>query len=56
MIVKQGSKYVVKSEDGTKHLGTYDSEDEAKKRLRQIEFFKARDAGAIPPLKKGGRR
>ena len=55
MIVKQGGKYVVKSADGSKTLGTYDDEEEAKKRLAQIEFFKARDAGAIPALRRGGR-
>jgi hypothetical protein len=40
MIVKQGSKYVVKSHDGKKNLGSYRTRDAAKKRLRQIEFFK----------------
>lgn len=40
MIVKQGTKYVIKSEDGSKVLGTYDSKEQAVKRLRQIEFFR----------------
>jgi hypothetical protein len=39
-IVKQGSKFVILSKDGDKKLGEYDNEDAAKKRLRQIEFFK----------------
>jgi hypothetical protein len=41
MIVKSGDKWIVKSKDGTKELGAYDSEEEAKKRLAQIESFKA---------------
>ncbi len=41
MIVKQGSEYHVKSEDGTKHLGgPYKTKEEAEKRLREIEYFK----------------
>lgn len=40
MIVKENGKYHVKSEDGTKHLGTYATRGEAKKRLMQIEYFK----------------
>lgn len=40
MIVKQGSKYVVKSKDGSKKLGTYSSKAAATKRLQQIEYFK----------------
>ena len=39
MIVKKGSKYIVKSESG-KHLGSYKTKKEAEKRLRQIEYFK----------------
>ena len=39
MIIKKGSKYIIKSESG-KELGTYDTEEQAKKRLRQIEYFK----------------
>ncbi len=42
MIVKQGHKYVVKSDDGKKNLGSYRSRAAAKKRLQQIEFFKRR--------------
>lgn len=40
MIVKQGSRYVVKSEDGKKTLGSYRSHEAANKRLQQIEYFK----------------
>ena len=39
MIVKQGSKYVVKSEKG-KALSKPTSKAEAQKRLRQVEYFK----------------
>lgn len=39
MIRKQGSKYVVLSEGG-KRLGTYSTKEQAKKRLRQVEYFK----------------
>lgn len=39
MIVKQGNKWIVKSEKG-KILGTYSTKKEALKRLRQIEYFK----------------
>lgn len=39
-IVKSGGKWVIKSKDYSKTLGTYDSEEAAKKRLRQIEYFK----------------
>lgn len=38
-IVKQGSKWQVQSEKG-KNLGAYDTEDEAKKRLKQVHYFK----------------
>lgn len=40
MIVKSGSKYVVKSEDGSKKLGSYNTPQAAHKRLQQIEYFK----------------
>lgn len=39
MIRKEGSKYVVRSEDG-KNLGTYASKGAAEKRLKQVEMFK----------------
>lgn len=38
-IVKQGSKYQVRSEKG-KNMGTYNSREEAEARLKQIERFK----------------
>lgn len=41
MIRKEGSKEVVRSEDGKKKLGSYDTKAQAEKRLRQIEYFKA---------------
>lgn len=41
MIRKENGKYNVYSETGDKHLGgPYNSEEEAQKRLKQIEFFK----------------
>lgn len=40
MIVKEGSKYVVKSKDGKKRLGVFATLEAAKKRLGQIEYFK----------------
>ena len=53
MIVKRAGKYVVVSETTGRRFGSYDTLAEAKRRLRQIEFFKhlkARTAG------RGGRR
>lgn len=40
MILKEGDKYVIKSEDGSKTLGSYATREEAEKRLREIEYFK----------------
>jgi hypothetical protein len=40
MIVKRDGKYVVVSETTGRRFGTYDTLAEAKRRLRQIEFFK----------------
>jgi hypothetical protein len=40
VIVKEGGKYVVKSEDGTKVLGSYDTAEEAQARIRQVEYWK----------------
>jgi hypothetical protein len=40
MIVKEGEKYVVKSHDGEKNLGSYKSHEAAQKRLQQVEYFK----------------
>ena len=39
-IRKRGDKWVVTNKAGDKTLGTYGTEEEAKKRLRQIEYFK----------------
>lgn len=38
-IVKRKGKFVVMSKDGSRSFGTYDTEEEAKKRLNQIHFF-----------------
>ncbi len=47
-IVKQGDKWYVKSEDGSKNLGgPYDTEEEAKKRLQQVEYFKHNSFRAV---------
>lgn len=40
MIVKKGSQYYVKSEKGKNLGGPYKSKAEAKKRLKQVEYFK----------------
>jgi hypothetical protein len=40
MIRQEGGKWVIYSKDGDKKLGSYGTENAAKKRLRQIEFFK----------------
>lgn len=41
-IKKQGNKYVIKSKDGKKKLGSYPTRKGAVKRLQQIEYFKKR--------------
>jgi uncharacterized protein len=47
IIKKEKDGYHVYSEDGKKHLGgPYKTEDEAKKRLEQIEYFKNKNAKA----------
>lgn len=38
-IVKKGSKWQVQSEKG-RNMGTYDTKEEAEKRLKQVEYFK----------------
>lgn len=43
MIRKEGSQYVVRSEDGTKVLGRSATRAGAKKRLAQVEYFKSLD-------------
>lgn len=40
MIKYENGKYIIKSEDGKKTLGTYETKEEAEKRLQQIEYFK----------------
>jgi hypothetical protein len=40
MIVRRQGKYVVLSHDGKRKFGTYDTKEEAKKRLQQMEMFK----------------
>jgi len=45
MVVKEGDKWCVKSEDGSRGFGCYDSEDAAKARLRQVMAFKHMDGG-----------
>ncbi len=42
MIKKIKGKYVVLSETTGRSFGSYDTLEEARKRLRQIEFFKYR--------------
>jgi len=45
MIVKEGSTYSVKSEDGKKNLGSgYKTREEAEKRLSVVEYFKHKKA------------
>jgi hypothetical protein len=34
-------KYVLKSKNGSKNLGTYNTKDKAEEREKQISFFKA---------------
>jgi hypothetical protein len=40
MIKKIKGKYIVISEHTGRRFGTYNTKEEAEKRLRQIEFFK----------------
>jgi hypothetical protein len=40
MIKRLGGRYVVISETTGRRFGTYDTREEAEKRLRQIELFK----------------
>ena len=50
-IVKIKNKYQVQSESG-RNLGTYDTKEEAEKRLRQVEYFKHKDAASKQKIKK----
>jgi hypothetical protein len=40
MIIREGGKFVVKSESGKKNLSKPVSKKQAVKRLRQVEYFK----------------
>ena len=40
MIIQEGEKFILKSKDGTKHLGTFSSRRSAQEREKQIEYFK----------------
>jgi hypothetical protein len=44
MIRKRGAGYSVQSESGKRLGGPYASKSEAERRLRQVEYFKHRDA------------
>lgn len=46
-IKKEGDKWVVYSEDGSKSFGSYDTKEEAEERLRQIEHFKKAEASKV---------
>ena len=51
-IVKKDNKYQVQSEKG-RNLGTYDTKEEAEKRLKQVEYFKhKKSAKTNPKIKK----
>lgn len=51
MIRKIKGKYVVLSETTGRRFGTYNTREEAKKRLKQIEFFKHVKSGSNPRKK-----
>jgi hypothetical protein len=40
MIVKEKGKFVLKSKDGSKNLGSYQTRKEAVAREKQVEMFK----------------
>lgn len=44
IISEENGKYTVKSHDGSKDLGAYDTKGEAVKRLREVEYFKHHDS------------
>lgn len=44
VIKHKGDKWVLYSADGSKELGEFDTEDEAKRREREIQFFKHKEA------------
>lgn len=45
MIKHEGDKWVLYSKDGSKKLGAFDSEDAAKTREKEIQFFKHKESG-----------
>lgn len=54
MIVKSGSKFLVKTKDGSRTLGEHDNEEDAKKQLEAIEISKAKqDTPAEKPKRRG---
>lgn len=46
-IRKINNQYCVVSEDGTRRFGCFSSEEKAKKRLQEIEFFKHKGSGSM---------
>ena len=50
MIRKENGKYIVYSKTTGRKFGTYDTEEAAKKRLRQIEMFKHMKKHAMLPI------
>jgi hypothetical protein len=44
VIKKEGNKWCLYSHDGSKNLGCYDSEEGAKKRERQVQYFKHKES------------
>lgn len=42
MIRKEGSKYILYSQDGSKRLGEFNSQAEAENRERVINYFKSK--------------
>jgi hypothetical protein len=54
VVVKDGGKYCVKSEDRTKNLGCKPSKAGAKKRLQQVEYFKHLKGGGQGSGRKKG--
>lgn len=45
MIVKKGKKFLVKTTDGKRTLGTHDNEGDARTQLAAIEVAKAKKKG-----------
>lgn len=49
VIRQEGGQWVLYSRDGKKRLGVFDSKEEALKRERQIQFYKAHEAKHVIP-------